>query len=301
MRKFFLKIIRVTERILLLKNKNKKYKSISKFCKEKKIINGIYEIKLSDRQKLSLLIKNLEYLDKSILINFTGAVSNRNGSKGPFFSGKQISDTLKTPLICISDPTLELDNEITLGWYAGNVEVLDLPIKITEVIEHICKILKVKPIIFGGSGGGFAGLNQARLLSIEADIMVWNPQTSIQMYSKQFINKYCEVAGFTSLEESGIVYDLCKIDKKNNCRIIYMQNSSDWHVEKHMKPYLERYSISMKTDYFGEDINNNLYLYIDKWGEGHATPNKKVIGEGLKGLIEGKEEKDIIESIKEIE
>ncbi|MGL5903882.1 MAG: hypothetical protein ACRCZO_14475 [Cetobacterium sp.] len=300
MRNFFLKIIRAVEKVLLLKKKKKKYKSISKFCKEKKIINGIYEIKLSDRQKLSLLIKNLEYLDKSILINFTGAVSNRNGLKGPFFSGKHLSDTLKTPLVSISDPTLELDNEITLGWYAGNAEILDIPKKITEVIEHICKVLKVKPIIFGGSGGGFAGLNQARLLNIEADILIWNPQTSIGMYSKQFIEKYCEVAGFSSLEESGIVYDLCKVEKRVNCRIIYMQNSSDWHVKKHMKPYLERYNILMKSDYFGEDIDNNLYLYIDKWGEGHVAPSKRIIVEGLKALIRGEKIKKIIQIIHNI-
>ena len=106
-------------------------------------------------------LKNLH--QKKILVIFSGAISKRENKSAPFFSGKNIAKTLDLPLIAISDPTLALSKSLSLSWYAGNEYFKNISVVINNLLKNIQNKYDTELLLVGGSGGGFAVLNQLSL------------------------------------------------------------------------------------------------------------------------------------------
>lgn len=267
--------------------------------------DGIHRVSMGGGQTLDFLFYNSAMLRKEgsarfLLVGLSGAVSGRKGKKAPFFSGLNISRSLGLPLISVSDPSLILDGDLSLAWYAGNEGVLDLPNKIAEILNKISRDLNCDLIVFGGSGGGYCALSMADLLERQLFIFVWNPQTAICDYVPEFVVQYIEKAFpsycerarvilshpqqqqakllYDLLNECGIRHDVRKIAPSKNSQILIIQNRSDWHVLRHIKPYMsERQWSCIGNSSYVEKIEGRIGVYFGDWGVGHAAPSKNFI------------------------
>ena len=277
--------------------------------------DGIYQIQLTDNWALDLCAQGMHLLknqgkDRIILVGLSGAVANRIGKKAPFFSGLSIAKSLELPIISVADPTLAMDPDLPLSWYAGSEEFPNLPKQLAFVLDSLANIHNARLVIFGGSGGGYAGLMMATLLECQATVLVWNPQTAIADYVPHFVAQYIEAA-FPRLGESvsrvrvgaageqseglreilnvaAITHDVRNIQLRPQINLLYLQNQSDWHVARHTAPYLVQGSWRrMGQAAFVRQQDVQIGLFFGQWGDGHAAPPKAVLEVILRKLVDG--------------
>lgn len=254
-------------------------------------------------EKVSFLFEGFEGERESsfALVVFGGAVTNRKkrGGGGPFFSGMKVSEELEMPLVSVSDPTLELSDTIGLAWYAGNQRIRKLPEFIAETLDGISETSGKKLILVGGSGGGFACLLISSLMQHSANVIVWNPQTSIPEYFPNATKEYLQTAFpscrgklrkewkykerrkdvvYDVLSDEGVMYSVPLRGLKAE-KVIYFQNLTDWHMEKHCG----RLFSEVKIQRGGKEklIAGGVSLYLGDWGDGHAPIPREL----LKGVI----------------
>ena len=86
-------------------------------------------------------------------------------------------------------------------------------------------------------------------------------------------------------------------------RILYLQESTDWHVGAHLKPFLAGFcgkALSDITDSstFSGFVTDQLYLHLDHWGNGHVPPSKDVISKVLRTPLGRDGQLDNLENVK---
>lgn len=275
-----------------------KFSSVDSFLASSFMEGGVYRVK-DDGGEIEFFWSGERGARKrSVLVNFGGAVTNRKIKTPPFFSGLGISKEMDLPILSFSDPTLKLDDEINLAWYAGNECQENLPDKIAKILDGLARRLDMKLVLFGGSGGGFACLVVSLYMQCPASILVWNPQTSISKYSKRFVEKYLEVAFpnvkvedveggcLAALENAGVLHRVKKKNFNDRVKIVYLQNLSDAHTQRHCAPFFCGDSLSRvknRTFLAGGDA----LLYLGDWGSGHQPPPRKMMSYALCRLAEG--------------
>lgn len=250
--------------------------------------DGLHVINLENNKRIFCYIKNFlkSKNTKKIVISFNGAVSNRKNKKGPFFSFLGVAENLDIPVLSFSDPST-LDNEnLELGWYAGNENFINLAKVIGEIINELCFKYNLRPILVGGSGGGFAVLNVSRYLKVDSDLFVWNPQTNITKYIKKHVVNYYNCAfpnvlnkEFENREREignkinhlDVLFDRAELSQN----LLYLQNKTDSHIDLHAEPFLKVNNFQL----ISENIYNrkNMFLLSPIWGEGHIRPPVKII------------------------
>lgn len=245
-------------------------------------------------------LKNLH--QKKILVIFSGAISKRENKSAPFFSGKNIAKTLDLPLIAISDPTLALSKSLSLSWYAGNEYFKNISVVINNLLKNIQNKYDTELLLVGGSGGGFAVLNQLSLFgqpSKKIKALIWNPQTNILNYHLNYVQQYIFIS-FPSdikamrhvkdyrdlklndckdiLEKHKIRYDISKFKIDDAINLLYLQNVSDDHIDKHTKPFTEgRNKLVNSSELIITNKTSNINVLLGSWGEGHAVPPMHLI------------------------
>lgn len=231
-------------------------------------------------------------INAPLLCFFHGNAPRNECFKLPVISGWQVTEGLNASFFIPSDPSLLMDGNMELGWHAGTRQV-PLQYIYEIIIEKICRKISPEKLIFwGGSGGGFASL----FLSARFDdsyAFVWNPQTSILAYEEGPVLNYAKVCfDVVGLDEFGavidnyIVSDVSKIYLSSNNKVFYLQNKSDWHVEKHLVPFLHGLAINVNSEGCSEWVNNNLYVHLGELADGHEPPPKEVIKKVLSFLVE---------------
>jgi hypothetical protein len=276
---------------------------LDEFINSTRIPDGIYKIEAGDK-KLDIKIMgfsdfrnvNAEEEDGSFLCCLGGAVTNREESNPPFFSGLSISEKLRLPAISISDPTLDLHEKLSLSWYAGNHVFRDVMSWIEKIICKISILYSLRPVIFGGSGGGFAALRLSQVLTIRATVVVWNPQTSISEYFVNKVDEYIKVAfpklvvegaigkrnfNKIALEQSEVFHDLSLGCKSQEVDVIFMQNISDWHLSAHAIPYLKPGPTWVRKGNATFKTPQASLLFFGDWGEGHVPPPRRMVEDVL--------------------
>lgn len=276
-------------------------------------IDGIHRIPISESATLDFYASGLSSLngsdgDRVILVGLAGAVSERNGKKAPFFSGSGIARDIRLPFVAVSDPTLALDPELPLAWYAGSAMAPDLPARIATVLDSIAKRYRARLILFGGSGGGFAGLQLAGLLQCSATIVVWNPQTAIADYVPAFVIQYI-TAAFPHLREevgkleglsgegaavrldeilgaTSIMHSVRNVTVGSSVRVLYLQNQSDWHVKRHAWPFMKgRQWDRVGETAFLDQETQKIGVLFGNWGDGHAPLPRQELETILKAAV----------------
>jgi len=272
------------------------YSNVDKYFQKASYINGIHHIQIIENHYLDIYISGLEELkikqNNYILVGFNAAVSNRNGKRAPFFSGLGISSRLKMPIISIADPTLELDENLSLAWYAGNRYIEDLPKLISKILDTAALYFNMHLLLFGGSGGGFAALTQSTLLKQNSIVLVWNPQTSIENYPQKYVSEYDNIA-FKNKKETldkkniftnKVIHNICNYNIKSNIQILYLQNIDDWHLQDHALPYMNIFKMTKYGNATFLSDTGKLAMYFGKWGVGHIPPPVLLIEKIIKDL-----------------
>ena len=145
----------------------------------------------------------------TVLVNFSADVAGREAKTGPFFSGLSIAKATNLPLIAFADPTVSNNQNVSIGWYAGNERCPDLVEAIAKTLNDFATTKNCRLILFGGSGGGFATLNVLKRLNCEASGLVLNPQTRLDRFWPGPVSKYLRL-GFPGVADhvpSGLASD----------------------------------------------------------------------------------------------
>lgn len=197
----------------------------------------------------------------------------------PVFSGLGVLSGMHANIICVSDPTLELNEKLKLAWFAGNSKQhlqRDLP----QILGKLLDEQSAKHVIFfGASGGGFASMYYSAAFPDSLAIPL-NPQTNIRRFPESAVLSYARVAfGARSIEQArnhlinSITDDLRDVYRSGSRNTIaYVQNYMDTHhVYRHMQPFLSAIPRS-----------GNTLCLVDDWGFGHVAPP----GELSRGVLE---------------
>lgn len=195
----------------------------------------------------------------------------------PIFTGLDVTKEAIAHRVFVSDPSLELDDDLRLAWFAGN-ERQPVQTDLPQILNHVTSSLGSEhTVLYGGSGGGFAALYYSAKMPGSLAIPV-NPQTIIQNYDAEVAEKYVNACwpgtrslGWRTALQRCVEGDLRRVYAQPRPNTVaYVQNERDWHVTRHMEPFLEVIA----------DHQSHRLLSGD-WGPGHAAPPKDVIRELL--------------------
>lgn len=249
--------------------------------------SGVHSVSLNDGNVLDIYLSS-GIDDKSAFrtlpVFFSGAITDREGTKPPYYSGATLGSQLGVPYMAISDPTLNLSDEIGLAWYAG-YEGGSVQDSIRELLEVLADRTSLHLLLIGGSGGGFASMYYASRLGGKASAFVWNPQTSITNYVPSSVQAFLKVAlpnhEFSPrAEDNETKLSKARITSRNldfrGHRLFYLQNYNDWHVKSHLAPYLDSSGLSYRGNGLYSNSSNQSVV-ISAFGEGHAVPGRELI------------------------
>lgn len=276
-----------------------RWETVAEFTSQSPWPDGIHIVKLPNGNHLDVLLQsnplNPTRRD-SVAVFFSGALPNRAGKHGPYFSGARMARSLDIPFIAFSDPSLNLEGSLPLGWYAGSQND-DCQNAITEILQSAVIRSGRHLLLVGGSGGGYASLYYAHRVGQSASAFVWNPQTSIIDYEVGAVRQYFDVAmpgnnfeyrdqanktrAVEKLAELGIATVL---PRSTAGRVMYLQNSTDWHVTQHLKPYLDLNDYVYRGNgYYSNELGHSVV--ISNFGTGHAVPPTELIHGSIKKML----------------
>lgn len=230
-------------------------------------------------------------------VQLHGSLPRGAESPLPVFARWNWGKVLGAHVLSICDPTLYLDDTLTIGWYLGNKEESAIPgvVAIAERCADAIGIAKGQIIYSGGSGGGFAAL-QAAALAKEGKALAINPQTDLLKYVQQHLRNYAtKASGCASLEEARSVFGdrwnaIHSLQKScargNRPKIVIVQNRNEWHHEKHFTPFTEAFGLNRQD---AKSINGNfMSLLYDGPHEHGPEPSevvKRINNEGVPFLL----------------
>lgn len=257
-------------------------------------LSGIHTIKFSsDEPSIDIYVNEFvkDNQQRCLPVFFSGAISERGTKKGPFFTGRNIAKENNTPMISVADPMLDIARELSIAWYTGgpNGNVMT---NIQSVLMAVHRYQSQELILIGGSGGGFAALALGRGLGDQCSVIAWNPQTDIYRYADRFVKSYLrEIFGFAHST-------LRRPDWANYCqprtkkflstdilsdetltaprRLLYLQNSSDWHRATHLNPL---WLLTNETEVVegSNTIDAQHLVEVREFAVGHEPPPSSLI------------------------
>lgn len=265
-----------------------RWASVDSFSSAISINDGIHVVKLDSGVEIDLYVKGnpFDRSSKSLLTFFSGAVTSRKAKVGPFFSGLGIANQLNLPVIAIADPGIESSMSVNIAWYTGGPQhfVQD---GIAAILDSLQRRAERELLLVGGSGGGFAALYFASRLRNKCSVFVWNPQTDVFEYLEGFVKAYMNgLFGYSNASLSGDDW-ISRTRKRANghasltvldhqlssapTRLFYLQNATDWHAEKHLKPFLKSNEFT-RTDHGIYLTDDRHVCLVAHAADGHLPP-----------------------------
>ncbi|MFD4840006.1 hypothetical protein ACFWP0_21065 [Achromobacter sp. NPDC058515] len=241
------------------------------------LFNGVHTI-IEGGQPIDLYLDLKPGLPLAVM--FTGAQDRSKVLTLPAFAGMGAVPAARMSRIFVSDPTLYLAKDLTLGWYGGSA---DLPLQaiLPKIIGKVADYAESPQLVFGGSsGGGFASLYYSSLFPGSLAIAA-NPQTSLVNYYKGHVLRYASSAfGIPSIEAAmeslpnHLFSNLIDVYKRRpNNYIVYLQNINDaFHLQRHCHPFLEALGLNAPEEILAAQLNSNFLLQFENWGPGHIGP-----------------------------
>lgn len=220
---------------------------------------------------------------QTIIFSFNPAVTNDAVTR-PYFVGAGLFKSLYAHKVYLSDPSLELHEDLRLAWFAGNREQRNLRWDTANALRHIAADLGAKNIILvGTSGGGFASLLYSSMIPGSLAFVV-NPQTDLMRYHPQHVAKYAKLAWGMTFEKSKEILPkrtttsvIERYALGPDHSVIYLQSATDLHhIENHMIPLLQ--CIHERT--------NTRIMLETGWGPGHNPAPKELQMQLLSSLVE---------------
>ena len=197
--------------------------------------------------------------------------------------------------IRIVDPVVASTAGVTKGWFAGDGGC-PLQAPLAQALRVLAEYFDVELLLVGGDAAGFAALQCAQHLGACASVLVWNPQTDWLAYDENTVRAYL-AAAFPQIEppvDSGksfqarvgdaldqlhAVHSLIPAlrERDGPRRMLYLQNASDWHVQRHAAPFLKAGGFNHAGNGFHSNRAGNALVWFGHWGEGHQSPPRNLI------------------------
>lgn len=210
------------------------------------------------------------------------------------FTWGNVGKLLDCTRLHIADPTLNISEVATLGWYSANKKG-NFQDKIGKLILLFKEILDIEEIVFlGSSGGGFPAAHYSQVFPGSLALLlapVFNVSRSIQKKAKQQFA--VELNGVDTFEEAlkchpEVSFDVGATVRKNGSRLLspihILQSRGDMGFWQHQtQPFLEQLGTlchlppkSLSQDGFS--------MLLGEWSDGHAPPPIDVINAACRNL-----------------
>lgn len=198
----------------------------------------------------------------------------------PIFTGNNILDDEKINKVYINDPSLYIDSNLKIAWYAGIFNGFNVQDNLLQIIKNIVFLTNTKKIIFyGASAGGFAALYFSWFFKNSLAFVI-NPQTNLYRYDRLVVNHFTKLA--LGANDSNVEKSLSLICSRldvlyslgSHNYVFYIQNRSDHHTNDHLKPFLE---ILKNKD--------KVKVFYGEWGEDHKLPPSNLTNTLLKYIF----------------
>lgn len=225
---------------------------------------------------------------RPLVFSFHGNTPRSPELKLPVFTGLNVTRDLDASFVALSDPSLYLNPDLKLGWFAGS-SGWNLQTLLKRVLKKIATAASANGVIFfGGSGGGFASLYYATAFP-GSFALVWNPQTDIGAYNPPHVGEYGRVAfGLPDYNRTKsalpllIDSDLTRVyARAPENYVLYLQNNTDGHVITHMRPFLASLGADIASMERGAEANRDIApgvrLFMSNWGSGHVPPSSTAL------------------------
>lgn len=186
----------------------------------------------------------------------------------------------------ILDPTIQKDNDLTIGWFQGKKENYALE-KFIVLVKNILlenNIDESDVAFFGSSAGGYVSLKVADSFP-SSKIIVINPQIFTYQYSERVFNELLGYSYEGETKDSALAKYRDRLEvqidlEKRQAPIFYYQNMHDrHHVTKHLTPFIE----SLDSHQYQTKKENSIFkvlkklnvLYYNDPTNGHSPPGKE--------------------------
>jgi hypothetical protein len=213
----------------------------------------------------------------------------------PAFSRWSWAEQHKFPghVLCVADPTLDLHEELGLGWYLGTTDQ-DAGDELATLIRCFAEGLGIpngKIIFWGSSGGGFGALALAARIENTTAVAI-NAQTDLFAYeipeAIESIRKHCfggkSIAHIQA--QYGARINMAQAWQKNrSSRAILIQNTLDaHHYVCHFKPFWEALGGQAEG---GAAADGRLFAWLYRDSHGHVPESIEMIPDILRLLDHG--------------
>lgn len=213
----------------------------------------------------------------ALVVTFPGAV-NRKSVRLPYFEWGRTMAPRSESCLRLSDPTLELDDRLTLGWFIGTEE-FDLHKGAAELILETAHNIGASRIVtVGSSGGGFAAL--AVSAHVPGSVgLAFSPSTTIDRVTPGHTANFLKAA-FPRIESYADLHaawphrvsleDIYSRDRPN--RFYLIQNEGDdSRMARSFIPFAESLGLGPAG---GSTADGRWNLIVEPHGQGHIPPPK---------------------------
>lgn len=233
--------------------------------------------------------------NQRLFVMLSGA-TDRNKITLPYFNRWTWAGAGKFPghVLCISDPTLELHNDMKVGWYLGTAKH-DVTGELCSLIRRFAEALGIpedKIAFWGSSGGGFAALAMASRIEGSTAVAI-NAQTDVLAYHVDSTVDEVRNLCFNSKSAADIQQRFghrVSMEQawRNNrhSRAILVQNKVDTHhYHHHFQPFWAAFQGDSEG---GRSADGRHFAWLYEDPSGHGPESEEMIPEIL-GLIEDHE------------
>lgn len=206
-----------------------------------------------------------------LVVSLNGALDRAKVSM-PYFGGMGRFKNRDESVLIFSDPALDKNSALRLGWYLGvDKNGQSIYKRIAQVVEEYVAAWGIKKlVIMGSSGGGYAAL-QVGMRTGDASILAMNPQTVLPNY---FAPSYkLAIDSIFPTEKSARILEtqpelidtrelLASVDSSST-PIIYVDNKEGdvFHHKNHYQPFAHQAAAN----------NVNIIHEVVDLGKGHKT------------------------------
>ena len=185
-------------------------------------------------------------IQSRLFVLFSGD-AQRTRNNPPVFQRWSWAQYFPGHCLYVSDPSLFLDENLGLAWYAGTSTFDPMP-RIIDTVQRLASKLGVDArhiYTYGSSGGGFASLRMAALCPEVCAVAV-NPQINITQYEFKNVDRYLRLCYEGRGRDESLREFASRLNMVEHAgvlrgrRIIYIQNVLDTHHhEVHFKPFCQ--------------------------------------------------------------
>ena len=267
----------------LLAGKSHVFDSISDLAIINSLPEGNISVKFPGGNIDSFFIKNPT--SENLVVLFSGA-RDPNRHPLPKFDRWSWSDKFGASILCISDPTLALDDKnLNIGWYMGTEGTNYMP-HIAAWVRQVALLLGIptnKIVTYGSSAGGFASIMLTAALKNSIAIAI-NPQLDVFKYYPKFVDQYMALAFPNKTRSELSAHDVKRflaieaIVNEPDARFIIAQNIQDkFHYAKHYGQLCKKVGIPLSHDIGAIRRVGNISVLLFDSPNGHGSEPEDIV------------------------